>query len=127
MSEHGEDHCLEDVFLGAGWLSLLDEGLSFFYFIVLQLVDYEVVFSLRKRIDERRQYLQGILSITEHYQIVSKDSVVVVDISALVSVLQDPQLGLCCFAVLQQLLVASLEVETQDRVGVVRQLGLQDL
>lgn len=55
----------------------------------------------------------------------AQNGIVSVDVATLVGVLQHAQLSLCRFTVLEQLVVARLEVQAQHRVRVVTQLGLQ--
>ena len=111
LANHCVHDSLQDVFLREHTLHILDQLVGFVDFIVLKIVDHEVEARLGDHINQRRQNLQGILTATEHNQVMAKKVIVLEETSRSCRVLELLKLNLSGLSVVELIMVASLQVD----------------
>lgn len=58
---------LQDLLARVGRLEVLDQVLGLDHFVVVQLLDYQVLLRFLDLIDDRRQHLQRVFPVPEHH------------------------------------------------------------
>jgi hypothetical protein len=67
LTDHGVDHCFEDILFRHNTLHILDEVISIVDLIIFKIVYHKVQSSLRDHIHKRWQNLEGVFSSSEDH------------------------------------------------------------
>lgn len=106
---------------------ILDELVCFVHILVLQIVNDKIESGFWNNINQGWQHLKSILSSSEYDKIMSKEIVILEYISRGWSILQDLELSLGSLSIIQLEVITSLEVDTNNRVGVESEVDCKDL
>lgn len=114
LANNSVHHCLQDVLLGQHALHVLYQLVRLVNLVVFQVVYHQVEPCLRDHVEQRREDLQCVLTPAEGHQVVSEKVVVLEDIAGGRGILKLFKLSLGCFAVVELVMVARLEVYADD-------------
>jgi hypothetical protein len=71
LANESVDDSFENVFFGNDAVHILDQIEGLVDFIVFQVINHQVQSGFRENVNERRQHLQSVLSVSEDDQVVS--------------------------------------------------------
>lgn len=125
LAHQRHDCGLEDVLARVGWFEVFHQVVGFDDFIVVQVVDDQIVLGLLDPVQERGQHLKRIFSIAEHHQVVFNDLVFLDDGAGFVE--NASQFGLSSPPAVLEEVVARLQVAGLQTVRKTVELVLQEL
>jgi len=76
LTYDGVNNGLQDIFLGHDTLHIFNEVIGFISLVIFQIINNQINSSLWNNVHERRKYLESVLSLSEHYQVMSEQIIV---------------------------------------------------
>ena len=127
LANYGVDDSFEDVLLWQNALHILDKLVRLVYLIVLEVVDDQVESGLGDHINQRWKHLKSVLSSSEDDQIVSQQVIILEQATWSGSILKLLELNFSSLAVVELIVIAGLQIDTDNRIRVKAQVYSQDL
>ena len=127
LSNHSMNDSLDDEVFGSDALHILDHVVSFVDFIIFQVVDNEVESGFGDHVDQGWEHLKCILTTSENNEVVSKKIIISENVSGLRVVLQDLQFSFGSFSVIKLIVVASLQIDTDNRITIQTEIHSKNL
>ena len=114
LSNDGVHYGLQDVLLGQDAVHVLDQLVGLVDLIGLEVVNHQIESGFGDHVEERRQNLKCVFASPENYQIMSKQIIVLKNVTHGRGVLEGLEFGLSGLTIVELVVVAGFEVHAHN-------------